>query len=68
MTSTISKLPWVNHFSTLGESFYSPVSATPLTQPYWVHFNPSVAQTLGLSVDAMQKDNSLAIFQRCAAE
>lgn len=58
----LSQLPWVNPFFTLGEDFYSPVDATPLTHPYWVHVNNAVAHYIGLSSEQIKNNENLAIF------
>lgn len=61
-TSALSQLTWVDHFSTLGNAFYTPVTATPLRRPYWVHVNQTMAKKIGLSDEKLRNDACLEIF------
>ncbi len=58
--SLLSSLPWIEHFSALGHDFYTPVTATPLRKPYWVHINHSMAEHIGLSRELLQNEECLA--------
>ncbi|ODS23325.1 hypothetical protein AB835_09605 [Candidatus Endobugula sertula] len=57
-----SSLPWIQHFRTLGNDFFSPVEASPLSAPYWVHINEQVANLLGTSARAINNTSNLNIF------
>jgi serine/tyrosine/threonine adenylyltransferase len=47
------------HFSQLGDAFFTRLSTTPMPAPYWVSTSHSAAQALGLSDAWMQSDEAL---------
>ena len=47
------------HFSQLGEAFFTRLSTTPMPAPYWVGTSRSTAQALGLSDAWMKSDEAL---------
>ena len=44
-------------FAELPATFYSSVNPEPLNRPYWVAFNPSLAEALGLDEDFQTASN-----------
>lgn len=62
LKTSLNDLSWTHSFTDLGESFYSVVKATPLTNPRWVHVNQDVASLMGLTPTALQTEDHLALF------
>ncbi|MBU3740126.1 MAG: hypothetical protein FGM55_14385, partial [Rhodoferax sp.] len=52
-------LRWSHRFASLGERFYTPWSATPLPQPYWVGRSHALARELGLREGLLESEGLL---------
>ena len=59
--SFLSNLKVVNHFSNLGEHFYSNVKPVPLANPKLVDISPSAAQLIGVNSDD-ENDSLLSLL------
>ncbi|WP_302172772.1 YdiU family protein [uncultured Hydrogenophaga sp.] len=55
-------LVWSNRFATLGESFFTDNVPTPLPDPQWVAWSPSVAADLGLPAAWMDSTEAAEVF------
>lgn len=51
-----------NSYARLPEFFYSRLNATPVKAPQLIVLNDALAESLGLSVEAMQSPDSIAVF------
>jgi uncharacterized protein YdiU (UPF0061 family) len=60
--TTLSNLSWIQSYTALGNEFFSLVTPTPLTSPYWAHINHDVATLIGLSLDSIQREEGLLFF------
>ena len=52
-------------FAELPATFYSSVNPEPLNRPYWVAFNPSLAEALGLDEDFQTASSCLETQSKC---
>ncbi len=59
---TAPTLVWRNHFATLGEAFFTDNPPTPLPDPRWVAWSPSVAADLGLPAGWMDSTEAAEVF------
>ena len=55
-----TSLTWNNSFAGLGLDFYTELSPSPLTSPYWVGRNRSLARELGLEDEWLESAEVLA--------
>ncbi len=55
-------LVWSNRFAALGESFFTDNPPTPLPDPQWVAWSPSVAADLGLPAAWMDSTEAAEVF------
>ncbi|MDO8828082.1 protein adenylyltransferase SelO family protein [Methylophaga sp.] len=53
---------WYNNWQQCPDRFYRHVTPTPLDSAYFIHCNKLVAQSLGLDVDTVMSQTSLACF------
>ena len=59
---TAPTLVWRNRFATLGEAFFTDNPPTPLPDPRWVAWSPSVAADLGLPTGWMDSTEAAEVF------
>ena len=59
---TAPTLVWRNRFATLGEAFFTDNPPTPLPDPRWVAWSPSVAADLGLPTGWMNSTEAAEVF------
>ena len=59
---TAPTLVWRNRFATLGEAFFTDNPPTPLPDPRWVAWSPSVAADLGLPAGWMDSTEAAEVF------
>lgn len=60
--STLDKLNFNNTFATLPEIFFSAHQPQALSDDFLIHFNPLVAELLGIDKDAAEQSDFLDIF------
>ena len=53
---------WINRFARLGPAFYTALQARPLTAPYWVGRNLTLAKALGLKDGWLNSDTALQVL------
>jgi uncharacterized protein YdiU (UPF0061 family) len=59
---SLEQLSFSTHFYALGDCFYSVVAPAPLKNPFWLHINTTVMESLGLTLAGMKTPLSLDIF------
>jgi uncharacterized protein YdiU (UPF0061 family) len=62
MTLSIENINWQQGFSSLGPTFFSSVTPTPLPEVYWVAISDDVAKELGLSPNWDSENSNLQIL------
>lgn len=61
-TSALTAISWSSGYASLGDEFFSYVSPTPISKPYWVHINHDVANILGTSAQEIKQEDNLLLF------
>jgi len=59
-------LVWRNRFATLGETFFTRLSPSPLPSPYWISRNPALMAELGWPAQGLSSPDALLAFSGCA--
>ena len=59
-------LVWRNRFASLGETFFTHLSPTPLPDPYWICHNPALLCELGWPEQGLSTAEALLAFSGCA--
>ena len=59
-------LVWRNRFASLGETFFTHLSPSPLPAPYWISHNPLLLSELGWPTQGLSSPDALLAFSGCA--